>query len=171
MQLKLSKGFRERLQGRFSKYDLQVGILQDGPHKEARRGARGLGGKDVLSSYAGGPIRKKSSKPGPLSIAQVSAANREHLGFNYLTAPFKNKSSDIVKFTAEFFRFAFGRSQKKRLENLLQAIVRNPILRGDYGSNAALTKKIKGFDRKMIDTAQLFRAIRAACSFRGGRNV
>jgi hypothetical protein len=47
------------------------------------------------------------------------------------------------------------------MENLAQAIIRNPILRGDYGSNSALTRKIKGFDRFMFDTGQLFQSIKA----------
>ncbi len=37
------------------------------------------------------------------------------------------------------------------------------MLRGDYGPNSELTRKIKGFDRYMIDTAQLFKAIKAKC--------
>lgn len=168
MQLKLSKRFKANVEGRFGKFDFEVGVLQDGPHKMPRIGKRGLGGSDVRTSYAGGPVRKKSNRVGPLTIAEVSAANREHLGFNYLTEPFKKPSSDIIKFTEAFFKLAFGRSEKKRAENLLQAVVRNPILAGEYGNNAPLTKKIKGFDRKMIDTAQLFKAIRAICRVRGG---
>ncbi len=166
MQLKIDPRFQKNIAGRFGKYRFEVGVLQDGPHKEPRIGKRGLKGEDVKSTYAGGPVRKKSNRVGALTIAQVSAANRDHLGFNYLLEPFKKRTSDIVKFSTEFFRLAFGRSEKKRAENLLQAIVRNPILRGDYGSNAALTKKIKGFDRKMIDTAQLFKAIKAICKVR-----
>lgn len=126
-----------------------------------------LDGKQQLGSYAGGPVRKMSRKPGALSVSEVSAANRDRLGFNYLSEPFKKASSDIVRFSREFFRLAFGRSEKKRAENLIQAIVRNPILRGDYGSNTTKTQRIKGFDRKMIDTAQLFKSIKAICKVRG----
>ncbi len=161
MQLKLDKRFEKKVHGLFGKYEFQVGVLNDGPHKNPKRGA--------LGSYAGGPVRKKSAKIGKLTIAEVSEANRDRLGFNYLSAPFENHSSDIVKFTRSFFNLIFGRSEKKRLENLLQAIVRNPILRGEYGSNAPLTKRIKGFDRGMIDTAQLFKAITAVVKTRGGR--
>lgn len=167
MQLVLDKRFKKNLQGRFGKYDFQVGILEDGPHFEAKRGERGKKGQDVLAQYAGGPVRKATRTPSGSSIADVSRENRDRLGFNYLSEPFKKKSSDIVKFTNEFFKLAFGRSEKRRAENLLQAIVRNPILRGDYGANSALTQRIKGFDRKMIDTAQLFKAIQAICKVRG----
>lgn len=163
MQLKLNRGFQKRAQGIFGKYEFMVGVLEDGPHKQARTGQRGLGGKDVITTYAGGPARKKSSKDSGLTISQVSEANRKRMDINYLTEPFKNRTSDIIKFTNEFFRLAFGRSEKKRAENLLQAVVRNPILRHEYGTNSKLTQSIKGFDRKLIDTAQLFRAIKAVC--------
>lgn len=169
MQITLDKRFRDRLRGRFGKYDFRVGVLVDTPHRLAKRGERGKKGTDVLGTYAGGPVRKKSSIESGLTVAQVSKANRKRLGFNYLSKPFGKKSSDIVKFTREFFRLAFGRTEKRRAVNLLQAIVRNPILRGDYGPNSKLTKTIKGFDRAMIDTAQLFKSIKAQCTIRGGR--
>lgn len=164
MILKLDSRFKKHVKGMFGKYKFEVGVLEDKSHKSAKKGARGLKGKDVISNYAGGPIRRTSSRDSGLTISDVSKENRERLGFNYLTQPFKNKSSDIIKFSNEFFKLIFGRSQKKRAENLLQAIVRNPMLRGDYGPNSALTQKIKGFDRAMIDTAQLFKAIKAKVS-------
>lgn len=167
MQLKLDKRFKKNLEGRFGKYEFEVGILEDAPHKDPKTGQRGLKGKDVQTTYAGGPIRKKSNQQSGLMISDVSRENRERLGFNYLQRPFEKRTSDIIKFSNEFFKLAFGRSEKKRAENLLQAIVRNPILRGDYGGNSELTKKIKGFDRGMIDTAQLFKAIKAFCRVRG----
>lgn len=167
MQLRLDKRFRKNVEGRFGKYRFQVGVLEDAPH---RNPAEDVNGVKPLATYAGGPVRKKGRGNGPLSIAEVSKANRDRLGFNYLTEPFKKKSSDIIKFSTEFFKLAFGRSQKKRVENLLQAIVRNPILRGDYGSNSPLTRREKGFDRKMIDTAQLFKAIKAMTRM-GGKSV
>ncbi len=164
MEAKLAKGFADRVNARFSKFDMQVGILNDGPHKEPmERGPTAQDFSANLSTYAGGQIRKKGSKDGPLSIAEVSAANRERLGFNYLIEPFKNRSSDIIKFSEAFFRMASGRSTtlRRRCENLLQAIVRNPILRGEYGRQAKSTTREKGFYRPMIDTAQLFKAIKA----------
>lgn len=166
MNIQLDKRFQKKVQGMFGKYDFQVGILEDRPHKLAKRGERGKKGKDVLKNFAGGPARQTSSKASGLSLAEVSEANRQRMGFNYLTEPFKHRTSDIVRFTDAFFKLVFGRSEKKRAENLLQAIVRNPILRRDYGPNSPLTQKIKGFDRFMIDTAQLFNAIRAKCQVR-----
>lgn len=171
MRLTLGKSFTSKLAGRFGKYNFEVGVLQDGPYKKPRRGERGKKGQDVLSTYAGGPIRKKSRQTSGQTISDVSKANRERLGVNYLSAPFQKKSSDIIKFTNEFFKLVFGRSEKRRAENLLQAVVRNPILRGEYGDNSPLTQRIKGFNRGMIDTAQLFKSILAVCKVRGGKGV
>lgn len=165
MKFVLDSRFKKKVKGLFGKYTFEVGVLEDGPHRSPKTGRRGLKGQDVLSSYAGGPIRKKSNTS-EKTIAQVSIENRNRLGFNYLTAPFKKKSSDIIKFSNEFFKLAFGRSQEKMVINLLQAIVRNPILRGDYGPNTPLTEKIKGFNRGMIDTAQLFKALKARVKVR-----
>lgn len=167
LQIKIDKRFKKNVAGVFGRYDFEVGILEDAQYKKPLRGERGLKGQDVLSSYAGGPVRKKSRLKTNVTISEVSKANRERMGVNYLTEPFQKRTSDIVRFTNEFFKLAFGRTEKKRAENLLQAIVRNPILRGDYGSNSALTKTIKGFDRYMIDTAQLFKAIKAKVNRRG----
>lgn len=169
MEIKLSPGFAKRVRGKFEKYQFEVGILEDKVHREAARGQRGLKGEDVLTEYAGGPARKATRKSSGMSVAQVSESFRKHLGVNYLVAPFKERSAEIIKFTEQFFKYAFGKSTERRLTNLLQAIVRNPILRGDYGHNSALTKRIKGFDRLGIDTAQLFKGIKARVVRKGGR--
>lgn len=169
MEIKLDSRFKKTIRGTFERYEFEVGVLNDAPHKEAKRGERGKGGSDVKSSYAGGPIRKKSSVDSGLSISEVGASFRETTGINYLTEPFKNKSSDILKFTNGFFNYVFGKSTERRLTNLLQAIVRNPMLKGGYGSNSSITQKIKGFDRLGVDTAQLFKAIKARVRTRGGK--
>lgn len=172
MKIVLDKRFKKNLAGKFGKYSFEVGILEDGPHRDAKREKRGLKGADVLTQYAGGPARKMSNKnSGGKLISDVSHDNTVRLGFSYLVKPFEGgsrKNADILAFSNEFFRFAFGHTQKKRAENLLQAIVRNPILRGDYGKNSRLAQKIKGFDRFMIDTAQMFKAIKARVNVKGG---
>lgn len=150
--IELDKRFKDKAKGMFGKYEFEVGVLKNGPHKNALPKSRGL------KSFAGGPARRVSSKSGP-TLEQVSKWNRKKT--DYLRAPFKKRSSDIIRFSQEFFRLVFGRSEPKRAVNLLQAIVRNPILRGDYGSNKTSTIRKKGFDRYMIDTAQLFKNITA----------
>lgn len=144
---------------------MQVGILEDAPHFEPKERGKGAANfRSNLSKYAGGDVRKKSTTAGPLTIAGVSAANRERLQINYLTEPFKHRDSQIIQFSTAFFKMASGKatSMRKRCENLLQAIVRNPILRGEYGKQARSTTRSKGFYRPMIDTAQLFKSIKAS---------
>lgn len=157
MKLELTKGFIRKLKNKTEGYQFEVGILDDGPHKKPIRWKN----KSELGEYAGGPVRRASSKYDEKSLNEISKELRDTSGHNYLVEPFKQTSSDIIQFTNTFFKYAFGRSTEKRLTNLLQAIVRNPILRGEYGTNSALTQKIKGFDRYMIDTGQFFKAIKA----------
>ncbi len=160
MQLKLNKGFKKKLEGMFEKYQFEVGILDDSVHKEAVETR--LFGEPDLKSYAGGPICKTSNKYSSKSISEVFIENQTRLGIDMLRDPLNKKNSDIVKFSTAFLKMVVGNaSGTKRIENLLQAIIRNPILRGDYGSNTPATADAKGFNRGLIDTAQMFKAIRA----------
>lgn len=106
-----------------------------------------------------------SRQPSRLSVADVSRFNRENGKVDYLREPFrKPQSADarmLKRFLFEFVKMTAGNTNLKRIENLLQAIVRNPIARGDYGRNKTRTAQRKGFNRLMIDTAQMFRAIKA----------
>lgn len=173
---KLDGKFRKQAKGIIEKYYFDIGVLQDGPHKDPIRAknarkagfkkdknltpseAKTLGG---LKSFAGGPARKVGRKSRS-TISEVSEDLRTKTGINFYTEPFKSKrNADILRFLKQFFDVIGGRSQGKRLENTLQAIVRNPILRGDYGTNSEAAAKNKGFNRFMIDTAQLFKAITA----------
>lgn len=168
MQLILDKKFASKLKGRFGKYDFQVGVIEDKPYRRPLKGEKGKKGVDVLTKYAGTTVRKASRRQSGLTVAQVSKKFREHLGFNYLSRPFSKKSSDLIKFCNEFLKMSFGHSEKKRSENLLQAVVRNPMLKKELGYNSPLTQKIKGFDHKGMDTAQLFKSIKAVCNVRKG---
>ncbi len=180
MNITLDNRFKKKLGGRFGKYSFEVGILRDKRHRPALRGEPGQKGRDVLGFYAGGPVRKARGGGGDKMISEVARELIDRTGINFWTEPFNSKrhssgaqfsssvgNADILKFTNEFFKMAFGKSEKRRAETLLQAIVRNPILRGEYMHNSPLTTRIKGFDRFMIDTGQLFKAIEARCTVRG----
>lgn len=149
--IKVGKQLRKQLRGAFGKYEFEVGILNDTTHRKAK------GGK--LTSLAGGPARRKG-KASEKTVAQIAASLRAKTRINYLTKPFTVKNNrDILRFGKSFFELCVGKGQKKRVENYLQAIIRNPITRGDYGRNTKLTATIKGFNRLMIDTGQFFKAI------------
>lgn len=159
MRLTLDNKFKKKIKGTFEKYEFEVGILEDKEHRKPMRGERGQKGQDVLTSFAGATVRKASRKLSGTKISEVSKANRDR--YDYLRKPFRQKNTDIARLIKVFFQFAFGKSERKRLENTLQAVVRNPILKKRYGTNSSLTKTIKGFDHVMMDTAQFFKSIRA----------
>lgn len=156
-KVKLDGRFVKEARGRIDRFYFDVGVLENKPHKVA------LSQKKGFKSLAGGPARKIGRKSSGLSIADVSERLRKETGINFYTKPWKAKANqDLLKFIRSFMRMITqgGKLQeKKRLENALQAVVRNPITRGDYGRNSDVTAKIKGFNRLMVDTGQLFRAI------------
>lgn len=161
MKFKLGNSFADKLQSRVAGIQFEVGILEDKPHKEAQ--GHGLFETPMLGTYAGGPVRKMTRISSDKTIGQVLIANMERLNINLLLKPFQEKNSDLLKFTNEFLKWVVQRGDVsvKRVENLLQAVVRNPILRQEYGTNSSSTADNKGFNRNLIDTAQVFKNIRA----------
>lgn len=153
MNILLDKRFKNTAAGKFNKYEFEVGILKDKPYKKPKSKKAGF------KPLAGGPSRKISSNQTGKKVSQISKFMRKKK--NYLSNPFEQKSSDIIKFSKTFFDYVFGRTEERRLINLLQAIVRNPLTRGDYGPNKRRTVMNKGFDRYGIDSGQLFRSILA----------
>lgn len=161
MEIKLEKGFIKKLKSKIHAYEFTVGVLNDGPHMAPKHTS--LYDEPDLGTYAGGPVRKKSREQSGLTIGQVLTENMSRYGTNFLVEPFlARNNADITKFANQFLKTAFAeKGNPKRIENLLQAIVRNPILRGDYGANSSSTADAKGFSRFLIDTGQLFKAIKA----------
>lgn len=159
MKLEFGKSFAKKLKGRIEQYEFEVGVLQDKPHRDPVE--TGLFDEPQLGTYAGGPVRKTTRQVGPKSNAEILVENMERMNINILARPFQEQNSDIMRFTRAFMDMITKRPTmpKKRLENLLQAIVRNPILRQEYGGNSSQTADNKGFDRKLIDTGQMFKAI------------
>lgn len=156
MKLLMDRRFKNRIRGRIERYEFQVGVLEDKVHHEP---------VDSIKSYAGGPARGVG-RGGGTTTSEVSKRVRTNLGFNYLTKPFQERNTELARFTAAFLKTAFRGTDIKRVVNLLQAVVRNPILRGDYGNNSPATARAKGFNRLMIDTAQLFKSIKAKVTVR-----
>lgn len=159
MNFRLDKRFQKKAQGIFESYEFEVGILEDKPYRKPLRGERGQKGQDVLTKYAGTTVRKASRKNSDMTLSEISVMNRAR--YNYLVEPFRNMSPELKKLLEEFMGLLFGKTKERRLENTLQAIVRNPILKKEYGSNSRLTQTIKGFDHVMVDTAQFFKGIKA----------
>ena len=166
MKLELSRSLQKTLQGKFNKYEFEVGIIQDKQYKlPVEFNQSQTNSSEVLTKFAGATVRKASRKNSDKTVSEISREMRDK--YDYLVSPFKRKDTAIQKLIKDFFSFAFGRSEKKRLENTLQAVVRNPILKKQYGRNTQATINHKGFDHVMMDTAQFFKAIKAKVKVRG----
>lgn len=160
MKLELSKTLFKKISKQIESFEFEVGVLDDKPHRLAIDAP--LFGPNNLKEYAGGLIRPTSRIPSDKTIGDVLVANSERLGIDLLREPFQEPDTEINKFTTAFLRFAAARKGNlKRVENLLQAVVRNPILKQAYGHNSQVTALVKGFNRNLIDTAQMFKAIKA----------
>lgn len=156
----LSKGFVKQLKRRIEGWNFEAGILDDKEYKLPRPDNED--GSKPLGEYAGGDIRKASRVNSGLKISEVFRNLMIQSDIDLLQEPFEDNKSDIMKFTTQFLRFATGgKVSVKRVENLLQAVIRNPILRNDYGyRNTGETARAKGFFRPFFDTAQTFKAIK-----------
>ena len=161
MQLEIGKSFARTLKGRVESYEFEVGILDDKAHRLPL--PPGEDGQFQTKNYAGGKVIKAGREPSGLKLSEVLIENMKRLRINLLKKPFERENSDIIKFTRAFIMFAVIQKGMsiKRVENLLQAIVRNPILKQEYGKNKAATADVKGFDRHLFATGQMFQNIKA----------
>lgn len=161
MKIELGKTWGKKLQGRIQSYQFDVGVLEDKEHLEAVETPRFE--QPNLGSYAGGPVRRTTRRASGMTVGEVLVENMKRLNINLLLRPFQEKNSEIMKFTETFLKFVVKRGNVsiRRVENLIQAIVRNPILRQEYGQNSSEAADLKGFDRHLIDTGQTFKAIKA----------
>lgn len=167
----------KKLQKSVSEYNMQVGILPEDASRAHYPAVelnlfgidgRKANGKNVSNPFksfkAGGTARKIDTSAAPDgTMASVFLSAQEATGINLLADPLKRgESKDLMRLLDEFFRI-IGDTKKpvKRLTNAVQALIRNPITRGDYGKNRKATAETKGFNTLFVDTGQLFNAIKA----------
>lgn len=178
ISMRVEGRFKKQLKLAFKNQAARVGIITDKAHKDpiSERAARKRAWRKdksltvqsalsvgTLKTYAGGPARRAGSRSSGETLASVSEDLRQKTGINFYTKPWRSrKNQEIVRFTKQWLKRMLRPEEisSKRVENLLQAIVRNPIIRGDYGRNSQATAKAKGFNRFMIDTAQLVKGIK-----------
>lgn len=109
-------------------------------------------------------MARKTGKASQYKISDIARFSFNAVGHNYFLRPFRRRDTEIMRFMKTFVNMFWKdrpKANAKRLENLIQAVVRNPIMRNEYGRNKNSTARTKGFNKKLIDTAQLFRAIKA----------
>lgn len=114
---------------------------------------------DGLKNFAGGVARKTSRTKGNTTTTELANKFEKELGI--FSSPLENeKNKEVLSVLEDVVEWYFkDKDNRKRVENGAQAVVRNPILRGDYGHNSSKTVQTKGFDRILIDTAQFFNSI------------
>lgn len=83
-----------------------------------------------------------------------------HYGF-ISKAAINPNNADLVLVMNELKKIFDGKVNSKRIENAAIALVRNQILRRDFGSNAESTKNQKGFDMPLVRTGAMFSSIKA----------
>lgn len=150
IDVKVAEAFRQRI----GAYEIDVGILRDmAPAQPAPKSAG-------FKNLAGGPALKiKGNALGSLS----DVAQELDVRHNWLLAPWHNPGNkEVLRVVEEFSKVLTNKNQNfRRLENAAQAVVRNPILRGEYGDNTQETAEAKGFNRLLIRTGRFFGSIKA----------
>tara|TARA_R110000787_G_scaffold130064_4_gene241994 strand:- start:1428 stop:1895 length:468 start_codon:yes stop_codon:yes gene_type:complete len=152
--MKIDSDISKIISKKIGSYNFEVGILENKNKKIAdHKGS---------ANYAGMEVSATKGTSNKLTVADVAKYTDDR--FDWLARSFtRPNNSDVKRVVEELANQVFekGSKSKKRLENAVQAVVRNPILRGDYGKNKSSTIKSKGFDKLGIDTAQLFKSIKA----------
>lgn len=166
MKLELDKRFRDRLAARYGRFELRAGILRDGPHYAPLPRSKGL------TSFEGRPARKKSRKRESTLQAVGRRIRRVHR-VDYLRAPFESRQSkEIRALMRELGRLLTQKSKSIRsVSEALRRVIREPIRRKRYGTNSPFTQRMKGFNHRLWDTAQFYRAIVAKVTSKRSRRV
>lgn len=155
------KGLDKMIEAELGKYRFQVGILENKRHYLPATGDTYLTkGQNVWYNYAGLKLRKPSSYKYKGTL--FSVARDMDQAFKWLRRPFMLQSNaDLLNVLYFIVENMNGKETSQRIINGIQAVVRNPILRGAYGRNSAKTAKKKGFNKLLMDTGQLFKNIKA----------
>lgn len=158
------QGLDKFISGQIDKYKFDVGILENKQHFAPSRKLVGYrNGKPVLQkswyNFAGIKLLRAGNK---VDGTLYGVAREMDDLFKWLRRPFELSSNkDLLSVINLIVDELNGRENKQRLINAIQAVVRNPILRGDYGRNSSKTAKFKGFNKLLMATGQLFKNIKA----------
>ncbi len=140
------------LSKRLGKYEVEVGLLEDAPAAKWKKERKRL---------AGGPANKEAGSDKNTTLREVFAHWAQV--YNLLLAPLRAEGNkDVVEVIGRMVAdlVTLGR-QKQQFLNAVQALIRNPISRGDYGKNSKEWAKAKGFNRLLINTGKMFKNIKA----------
>lgn len=137
---------------KLDKYEVQVGLLENKVRNKPKFGQ--------FKSYAGKTLLREGGVSKGASMVEVA----EYLDKNYkwLRKPFLLKNNkEVVAVINDIVKDMNGQDLKQRILNGFQAVVRNPILRGEYGFHSAKWAKKKGFNQLLMMTGQFFKNIKS----------
>ena len=138
---------------RLKRFDVNVGVQTEGPSAHAKNGV-------PAGQLAGGPRNRQAGQNKSVTLRALMVQFNER--YNLLLAPWRAAANkDVVRVVQEIARSLLTRGDLRRFINAAQAVVRNPIARGDYGENSQRWAKIKGFNRLLINTGKFFNSIKA----------
>lgn len=145
------KGLDKIIQVELDKYQVELGILKNEPKKLPLYGQ--------FKTYAGIKLLRDSNKTsGTLVDVAIDLDKR----FKWLRKPFVSPNNkEVAQVVNDIVKSMNGRADKQRVLNGMQAIIRNPILRGEYGQNSQKTVQEKGFNKLLMATGQFFKNIKA----------
>lgn len=139
----------------FEKQRLTVGVL-DRSIKTAKSKPK----SDGFKNFPNGKALKLRGRDKSFPMWQLADLLDWHYGF-ISDAPDNPKNTELNRITQELLKIFEGGVNPKRIENAGRALVRNQILRRDFGNNATSTVNSKGFDQPLVRTGALFNSITA----------
>lgn len=144
----------------FEAQRVRVGILSDSHSRNPKSKKAGL------STLKGSsfPRRKIKSANRKLKLSELAAFMDQRYGV-FSKAMDNPNNAALARIQKEFLKVLAGsKANENEIKNAAIALVRNPILRMDYGSNEASTALNKGFNMPMVDTGYFFTNITAVYS-------
>ncbi|MDR2426828.1 MAG: hypothetical protein LBD46_06610 [Endomicrobium sp.] len=156
-----TNNWAEILAKEYSKYEWEVGIIEDILESEPKYGE--------FKQFHGGKALQKG-RQSEESVSEI--AKKLDVIFNWLLSPWRNNGRnannfDVLKCLYQYAHYLVKPEKQNALRNAVQAVVCKPILRGDYGDNSEATAEKKGFNRLMIATGTFFKSIKAIIKRKG----
>lgn len=151
MELQI-KNLSKKLSYKLAQYEVEVGLLSNAKRKKPVFGQ--------FKSYAGKTLLREGGVSNGASLVEV--AKFLDVNYKWLRKPFLLKNNkEVVVVLNDIVKDMNGQGDKKRILNGFQAVVRNPILRGEYGLHSSKWAKKKGFQQLLMMTGQFFKNVNA----------
>ena len=136
---------------------VRAGVLNHSTRSAKPDFSKGVRSSSIMHSrYVQTKGRNKNI---PLHSLAKILDSKKHFISSAVTMPNNKKALDVIYEILS--KPELTETDIRRVKNGAIALVRNPILRKEYGSNAAKWKKRKGFDMWGVSTGTLFKNIKA----------